>query len=83
MLRKMDLNDTWGVYKTETGAYLTRSFRSIYWKSDSFHSTILTNETIFRGEITKSLYDLMQYILSISRIDDNGNYLIFKSRSNK
>ena len=70
-----DLNDNWGVYKTETGAYLI-DVSDLYTGSQTVSPTILTNETIFRGEITKSLYDLNTYQYQSTR-DDNGNYLIF------
>ena len=51
-------------------------FSDLYAGSQTVSPTVLTNETISKGKITKSLYKFKYTPVSAAK-DDNGNYLIF------
>jgi hypothetical protein len=70
-----DPKDNWGIYKTETNAYLI-DVSDLYTGSQTVSPTILTNENVIRGKITKSLYQF-KYIPVSAVKDDDGNYFVF------
>ena len=51
-----DPMDNWGLYKTETNAYLI-DVSDLYTGSQTISPTILVNETFREGKTTKSLYE--------------------------
>ena len=62
-----DPMDNWGLYKTETNAYLIDVY-DLYTGSQTIAPSILINETISRGKITKSLYKFQNMPISATKM---------------